>query len=102
MPRPLSSIAVSTNLVGTLDDASTDVTQLNAALQALQAPLDASTAQIIVGANTIVNGITTLLRSSLLVTSALKNLATLNGLATTLQSLVAGLGLTNLQSVLKL
>lgn len=98
--RPLPALNVQLN--SAVDDAQADGAALNTALQALQAPLDSSLSQIIVGANKIANGVTSLLRAALLVKNTLKNLTTVNGTAGSLQTLVSSLGLTNIRSALGL
>lgn len=98
----LFSPALNVQLTSAIDNAQADGAALNAALQALQAPLDSSLAQIIIGANKIANGVTSLLRAALLVRNTLKNLTTVNGIAGSLQALVTSLGLTNIRSALGL
>jgi hypothetical protein len=100
-PAPLPP-ALNVQLTKAVDDAQADGAALNAAIQALQAPLDSSLAQIIVGANTIAKGVSSLLRAALLVRNTLQNLTTVNGVASSLQSLVTSLGLTNIRSALGL
>lgn len=91
---------LNTNVATVLADSSADVTTLNTAIQSLQAPLDSTLASTIKGSNVILSGVTSLLKASLILKSALKNLTTLKGVMSTVSGLVNSLGLSNLKSVL--
>lgn len=92
--------ALNMNVATVLADSSADVTTLNTAIQSLQAPLDSTLASTIKGSNVILSGVTSLLKASLVLKSALKNLTTLKGVMSTVSGLVNSLGLSNLKSVL--